>query len=754
MTLRGIVNGIVSDRTDIDQYLGLVKAGVTGVGTTPLFFDVVNGYGADPTGATSSSTAIEAAQADAAAASSATNKGYVYFPLGNFTITRPIVVNRWDAFVGCAKINNSSQSGTVISYLPNEYSGTANAAVTLSTSTLTDTRATWTTNQWAGYQVCYGDAAAGLNGPYMGTIASNTATVLTLADAGGTTAYYWSPTPAGGPAAQPADGKLYYISKSVFEFATTFSNGTSESVIKGLNIDGGINGLYSTRGAIQVRLSELYFSHQRFAAIYIKGSMQQWFCDHIGGSSPCYGFYCNNEIHPTLGLDVDRFLDKCHFYSFFFHGGTTAIWMKNKTSNNFTWQDVSIDTSKRNAIVLDGGFRALQIEQLSNEGSGIDDTSQPSPIAIWGTVSSGATTVQITNATGVSASSQPITIEGAGGNAGQGFDHYTTITNVTSNQLTINNATTTTITPQAQNTAGTGVTYPTSTTLVDTTASFTALLEGATIFAGVQGSGIKKAVITAVTSATGLTISSWSPAGAPSAGQGYVIGPYEICFAQYCDVKIEKLIAGAGSISIREGVVGASGTSGKLRYAIDASGAASSLMLFDCSTVGRPVYDPLYTTTNYGRLQMRRTSTPWSTAVSLYQRDTGTHTAAPWRSDPGLRLVVSPPGGDLAYLLQDTLLNGTAALGNFEWREGDGSRTVLMTLTSLLAANHGLRLSVPFFPGTYGDAQQTTSSIVAGAGVPSNGSGNDGQFYFRTDGGGAGTTHLYFKVTGAWVAIA
>lgn len=55
-----------------------------------------------------------------------------------------------------------------------------------------------------------------------------------------------------------------------------------------------------------------------------------------------------------------------------------------------------------------------------------------------------------------------------------------------------------------------------------------------------------------------------------------------------------------------------------------------------------------------------------------------------------------------------------------------------------------------FYPATEAGAAQTASGIFAGTGVPNNANGNNGDFYFRSD-GGAGTC-IYQRRAGAWVA--
>lgn len=64
--------------------------------------------------------------------------------------------------------------------------------------------------------------------------------------------------------------------------------------------------------------------------------------------------------------------------------------------------------------------------------------------------------------------------------------------------------------------------------------------------------------------------------------------------------------------------------------------------------------------------------------------------------------------------------------------------------TSLIATTH-------LYPSTAAGAVQTGTSLFAGTGAPNNTNGADGDYYFRSDAGGA--THIYFKAVGTWAAI-
>lgn len=57
------------------------------------------------------------------------------------------------------------------------------------------------------------------------------------------------------------------------------------------------------------------------------------------------------------------------------------------------------------------------------------------------------------------------------------------------------------------------------------------------------------------------------------------------------------------------------------------------------------------------------------------------------------------------------------------------------------------------YPGTPALSDQLNAGLFAGSGAPSNANGNNGDFYFRSDGTAAGNTVIYHKEAGAWVAL-
>lgn len=81
---------------------------------------------------------------------------------------------------------------------------------------------------------------------------------------------------------------------------------------------------------------------------------------------------------------------------------------------------------------------------------------------------------------------------------------------------------------------------------------------------------------------------------------------------------------------------------------------------------------------------------------------------------------------------------------------GVSAGTTLVAGTSITAGTV-LAATTKLFPSTAAGALQTATSLYGGTGAPNNADGNDGDYYFRSNGGVA--THIYFKAAGAWAGI-
>lgn len=75
--------------------------------------------------------------------------------------------------------------------------------------------------------------------------------------------------------------------------------------------------------------------------------------------------------------------------------------------------------------------------------------------------------------------------------------------------------------------------------------------------------------------------------------------------------------------------------------------------------------------------------------------------------------------------------------------------------TPVLGAATGTTLSLTSYirPGTDGGSAQTAAGLFAGSGAPNNANGQNGDFYFRSDGTAAGNNVIYHKEAGAWIAL-
>lgn len=100
----------------------------------------------------------------------------------------------------------------------------------------------------------------------------------------------------------------------------------------------------------------------------------------------------------------------------------------------------------------------------------------------------------------------------------------------------------------------------------------------------------------------------------------------------------------------------------------------------------------------------------------------------------------------LALTMRNAAQNGSwdmSAQNDFSLRV----RQVSGTAGATINLQNPLRLSTP------ANAVQSSASVFAGPGVPSNADGSNGDFYFRSDGTKAGATCIYHKEAGAWVAL-
>lgn len=104
--------------------------------------------------------------------------------------------------------------------------------------------------------------------------------------------------------------------------------------------------------------------------------------------------------------------------------------------------------------------------------------------------------------------------------------------------------------------------------------------------------------------------------------------------------------------------------------------------------------------------------------------------------------------GHLTFSLNGSRVGGLAPGGQFHWAGTAANPHFYVDTTG------EMRTKQPLYPPDGAGAFQSGTSIIGGAGVPGSGLGSDGQVYLRSDGGGAGLTHIYYKTGGAWIGIA
>jgi hypothetical protein len=104
-----------------------------------------------------------------------------------------------------------------------------------------------------------------------------------------------------------------------------------------------------------------------------------------------------------------------------------------------------------------------------------------------------------------------------------------------------------------------------------------------------------------------------------------------------------------------------------------------------------------------------------------------------WNGYPGNR------DGSLNITVEGVHSGSITKSGIFNW----GNAYILPNGT----INAGFHM----YPGTPAGAQQAATGLLAGTGAPNNANANNGDFYFRSDGGAL--TTIYQKRAGAWVGI-
>jgi hypothetical protein len=78
---------------------------------------------------------------------------------------------------------------------------------------------------------------------------------------------------------------------------------------------------------------------------------------------------------------------------------------------------------------------------------------------------------------------------------------------------------------------------------------------------------------------------------------------------------------------------------------------------------------------------------------------------------------------------------------------GDANTTFDGSETTLISQGGSVReLNLSDLPGS-------SSNLLFGSGVPSNSSGSNGDFYFRSDGARATDTLIYHKESGVWLEL-
>ena len=129
--------------------------------------------------------------------------------------------------------------------------------------------------------------------------------------------------------------------------------------------------------------------------------------------------------------------------------------------------------------------------------------------------------------------------------------------------------------------------------------------------------------------------------------------------------------------------------------------------------------------------------------IAIATGGTGATTAANARTNLGLGTVAVQNVGTIAFT--GGTIDGVAITTGSVNNTPIGGTTRAAVSGTTLSATTGLQ------PGTDAGAAQTASTIRAGTGAPDNANGNNGDYYFRSD--GTAGSYIYHRAAGAWTAI-
>lgn len=133
-------------------------------------------------------------------------------------------------------------------------------------------------------------------------------------------------------------------------------------------------------------------------------------------------------------------------------------------------------------------------------------------------------------------------------------------------------------------------------------------------------------------------------------------------------------------------------------------------------------------------------------------------------NDDASALLIKPgavmwtPAGTTPLVLKDFFNVGQLALGrddgtylHIEALDSNRSVKINGQGTGIVGVVGFLQTSTGIYAGTPAAGVQGNTAIYGGTGAPNNANGNNGDYYFRSD--GAAATHIYFKSAGVWAGI-
>jgi hypothetical protein len=205
-----------------------------------------------------------------------------------------------------------------------------------------------------------------------------------------------------------------------------------------------------------------------------------------------------------------------------------------------------------------------------------------------------------------------------------------------------------------------------------------------------------------------------------------------------------KLPSAAGAVPTTAGVLAYDSTANALVYGNGSTTRTAASVAGTETLTNKTLTSP---TINAATLT--GTVTNSSTFTTLTSSGTGSNALTLSGANPNIDATEAT--GQVTLISRRTAANAGTGIALQTYNGSNSLQNVLQIDSG--TSTPGFKISARLQPSTDALAAQTAAALFAGSGAPNNANGQNGDYYFRSD-GSSSTTHIYFRTGGSWTGIA